>query len=76
MTTPRLVAEPIDPDRRRRLKELAEWHSQWVDRNLASTPFDQAPEDYNVHYVDMSASARAEDEFQTRAREIMGIGEE
>jgi hypothetical protein len=72
------MALEMSPDRRRRLEELGRLHSEWVARHVASTPFrpDGADSDYNVHHVDVEASADAEREFMRRAREIMGLDPE
>lgn len=69
----------IDPERRRRLIALTEWHREWVARHqqAADEAYDpsQGPvgSDYNLHYVDLEAPAEAQDEFHARARQIMGI---
>ncbi|MDQ0377948.1 hypothetical protein [Amycolatopsis thermophila] len=73
-------AVPPSPEKRRRLNELADWHQEWARRNLDRAEFDRgrarakSPSDYNLHYLDVNPSADAEDEFQARAREIMGLG--
>lgn len=55
---------------------LSSWHSEWERRHAASTPFrpelHPGEDDYNLHYVDLEASAEAQREFTVRAREILG----
>ncbi|MGC5664936.1 hypothetical protein ACN261_31600 [Micromonospora sp. WMMD723] len=67
----------MDPERRRRLVALGDWHREWADRTETSTPFtpdDQpAGSDYNQHHVDVDATAAAQGEFVRRADRIMGI---
>jgi hypothetical protein len=67
------------PTREERLAKLGAWHSEWQRRHAETTPFrpeEHVGEDYNLHYVDVEASAEAEREFTTRAREIMGLDPE
>lgn len=69
----------MDPERRRRLVELADWQAEWSRRHqgTAAAAFDSSgrPQgsDYNLHAVDVDAGGEAEDEFHARARQIMGI---
>ena len=67
---------PAPPTREERLAKLGAWHSEWQRRHAPTTPFRPAEhvgeDDYNVHYVDLEASAEAQLEFTARAREIMG----
>jgi hypothetical protein len=71
------MAPESDSDRDAKLAELSRWHTEWVEKHEPTTPF--KPEenteysDYNLHYVDVEASAEAEDEYMMRAREIMGL---
>jgi len=66
----------MNPDRRRRLIALADWHQEWVEANLAraSAEFDsrgrKPGSDYNQHHVDVDAD---DDEFHAEARRILGI---
>lgn len=68
---------PAPPTQQERLRELAAWHAEWQRRHAAGTPY--RPElhpgdpDYDLHHVDVEASAAAEQEFTARAREIMGL---
>lgn len=68
----------MDPERRRRLLALSDWHREWSARNqaAASQAFQPraAASDYNVHHVDVDASGAAEDEFHARAMQIMAPG--
>jgi hypothetical protein len=63
-------------DRARRLRELAEWHDEWVSKwadRAGFRPEGRKPDsDYNLHHVDLDAPAEAQEEFYRRAREIMG----
>jgi hypothetical protein len=69
----------MDPERRRRLVALAEWHREWVARHqqAADEAYDPSKwpgvRDYHEHYVDLEAPAEAQEEFHSRARQIMGI---
>lgn len=69
-----------EPTRQEQMTALAAWHSQWQRRHEAETPF--RPElnrdvpDYNQHYVDLEASAEAQQEYERRAREIRGLDPE
>lgn len=73
---------PVRPPEERveRLRQLAALHDSWVRRYIDETPFepDDYPErsDYNLHYVDMSASVEAQDEFFEQSRRIMGLDPE
>jgi hypothetical protein len=69
----------MDPERRRKLLELAAWHREWSAKHADRTPY--RPEgdddsDYNLHHVDLDADPDAEAEFMHRAREIMGLDPE
>jgi hypothetical protein len=53
----------------RQLIELAAWHDEWTAKQVATGvdgPYDQ-------FVSDMQASSTAQDEFHTRARQIMGL---
>ncbi|WP_091639531.1 hypothetical protein [Micromonospora pallida] len=67
----------MNPERRRRLVALGEWHREWTARHESSTPFDPSsrPEgsDYAQHHVTLDADGAAQDEFFARANHIMGI---
>ena len=59
------MAPESDSDRDAKLAELSRWHTKPEENTEYS--------DYNLHYVDVEASAEAEDEYMMRAREIMGL---
>ena len=67
------------PEVARQSRELADWHAQWVQQQLAagSVPFNPEgrPEgsDYNQHYVDLEASPEALDEYLAGVRRIKGL---
>jgi hypothetical protein len=69
--------KPPPPTREERLRALAAWHREWVDKHADSTPFrpENHPGDpsYDEHYVDIEASPEADWEFTRRASEIMGL---
>lgn len=71
---------PPEPTRAERMTALSSWHSEWVGRHESSTPFrprdNTEVEDYNLHHVDLEASAEAQREYDRRAREIMGLDPE
>jgi hypothetical protein len=60
----------MTPERRARLRALAELHDQFVVDQLAVSPFDPAGSgsDYNIHYVDLEADT---DEFHRRAEQLL-----
>ena len=62
--------------REQRMAALGSWHSEWVRRHAATTPFrpelHAGEDDYNLHHVDLDASPEAEHEYTVRAREILG----
>ncbi|GII87072.1 hypothetical protein Ssi03_50620 [Sphaerisporangium siamense] len=70
---------PVRPSAARiaRLAALAAAHDAWVAERLPGAEF--RPEgrrpgsDYNQHYLDVNPSADAEDDFQRRARQAMGL---
>lgn len=64
-------------DQVRRLKELADWHAEWVAKWAGRAGFhpEEHPKpgsDYNLHHVDLDAPPEALDEYYRRADEIMG----
>lgn len=77
MTDGRPVAP--SPAKRARLAALAALHDQWTTEHLDAADFDaeraaaKDPSDYNLHYLDVDPPVAAEDEFQARARVIMGL---
>jgi hypothetical protein len=77
---PSVPGRPPSPAAGERLGELADWHSEWQGRHAGSTPFRGGDhpddEDYDRHHVDVEASAEAEAEYTTKAREIMGLDPE
>lgn len=76
-----MAGRPVRPSPARvaRLNALAEAHGAWVDEHLPAARFDaqraaaKDPSDYNLHYLDVNPPTAAEDEFQARARAIMGL---
>jgi len=69
--------EPLHPEVRRRMSELAALHSEWTIRHAADAelrPNDAA--DYSVHHVDVDPPRGADAEFVRRAREIEGCDPE
>ncbi|WP_091453193.1 hypothetical protein [Micromonospora inyonensis] len=67
----------MDPERRRRLVALGDWHREWADKQDTAAAFDPSGRppgsDYNQHHVDVDATGPAQDEYHTKARKIMGI---
>ena len=69
----------VDPVIRDRSRRLNAWHTLWALRQARAGVDGPAPEgspdptDYNQHYPDLEADGAAQDEFHTRAREIMGL---
>jgi hypothetical protein len=66
------------PDRIRRLRELAEWHDEWVKKWADRAGFHpqehpRQDSDYNLHHVDLDAPPEAQQEFYERAQQIMGL---
>lgn len=64
------------PERARRLRELADWHNEWVAKWASRAGFhsEEHPKpgsDYNLHHVLLDAPAEAREEFYQRADEIM-----
>ncbi|MEJ7690523.1 MAG: hypothetical protein WKF76_08925 [Nocardioidaceae bacterium] len=72
------MRQTISDERKDRLRRLAAAHDAWTMKHLAETPFH--PEDhlgsgdYNVHYVDLEASAGAQREWMEISWAIMSIG--
>ena len=65
------MALQMDPERRRRLMELARWHDEWQDRHgIDDVEF--APEDTAADPARAYPTAEADREFMHRAREILG----
>lgn len=64
--------ERPDDDYVAKLGALAAWHYEWALGRVDGAAFDPEGQgaDYNQHYVDLEAD---DDEFHTRAREIMGL---
>lgn len=62
-----------------RSRALNAWHTRWALEQIAKGVDGPAPEgsptptDYNQHYPDMEADGAAEDAYDRRAREIMGL---
>lgn len=69
----------MDPERRRRLVALGEWHRRWAAGADADATAEFRPEgrrdgsDYNEHHVDVDADPALEDVFHAGARHIMGL---
>lgn len=75
-----MTARAVDPEtQRQRARDLSAWHDEWSGQQIADgvdgpVPDDRPdPSDYNQHYPDMEADGAAQDEFHTRARQIMGL---
>jgi hypothetical protein len=70
--------EHTDEDRRR-AREMEQLHFDWSGQQIAAgmdgpvPPGRRSPSDYNQHVPDLESSGAAQDEFHTRAREIMGL---
>ncbi len=61
---------------RRRARELQEWHDEWSESTGVDGPVPAgrtSPSDFNQHVPVLEAGGSAQDEFHTRAREIMGL---
>lgn len=72
--------EPVRPSAQRveRLRQLGDWHREWTAQHADTADFrpqeHPAPDsDYNQHHVLMDAPTDAQDQFHTRARQIMGL---
>lgn len=70
-------------EKRRRLRELGDWHAEWSARAAADPRTGFHPEqhpkpgsDYNLHEEDLDAPTSLQDEFHRRARQIMGLDPE
>lgn len=67
----------MDPELRRRLVALGEWHDRWAAAAEATAQFrperHPAGSDYNEHYVDLEADPVLQDAFHAGARRIMGL---
>ena len=69
------MALRMDPERSRRLMELARWHDEWQQRHGVDDT-EWTPEGATAEDRKRSPSPEAEREYMTRAREIMGLDPE
>ncbi|MEV4843014.1 hypothetical protein AB0K20_07320 [Micromonospora matsumotoense] len=65
------MAMNVDPERQRRLRELAELHARWQATHQVDD-VDFTPEGADSTHR-RSPSAQAQREYMRRAREIMGL---
>jgi hypothetical protein len=64
------MAKDMDPERRRKLSELARWHDEWQTRHQVDDA-EWVPDGADAGHA-QPPSADAEREFMRRADEIMG----
>lgn len=69
------MALEMDPERRRKLMELARWHDQWQTEHQVDDA-EHVPEGADSAEHRRPPSPEAEREFMTKAREIMGLDPE
>ncbi|HKT03696.1 MAG TPA: hypothetical protein VJT31_29565 [Rugosimonospora sp.] len=65
------MALQMDPERRRKLMELARWHDEWQAKHGVDD-VEFVPEDAADHPERGYPTAEAEREYMHRAREILG----